>query len=145
MKTERLVVALIIFSVVLGVLVYGVSIRYIPIPTVASVKAVGVGVYWDKGLTQVVSSINWGIIEPGGEVNRTVYIQNTGNVPITIGLWVQNWKPANASTYITLNWNYAGQLINVNETIPVTLTLVVKPDITGIINFSFDIIISSMG
>jgi len=140
----RLILSLVVASVLLIATVYSVTIRYVPVPSTASVKAVGVGIYWDIELTQRVPSISWGIIEPGENVNRSVYIQNVGNVPITIGQTTQNWNPPEASC-ITLTWNYTGHPINVNEAIPVTLTLSVPLDVTGFTNFSFDIIISAIG
>lgn len=146
MKT-RLALSLVVASALIVAVIVAVdsmTIRYVPIPSTASVKAVGVGIYWDIELAQPVTSINWGTIEPGENVNRSIYIQNVGNVPITIGLMTQNWNPPEASC-ITLAWNYTGQLINVNEAIPVTLTLSVPLEVTGFTNFSFDIIISAMG
>jgi len=110
-----------------------------------TLKAVGVGVYGDSGLTNKVSSIDWGILEPGSNVNKTVYIRNEGNAAATLSMTTSNWSPSNASNYITLSWNYGGQTLNVNEAIQVKLTLSVSSSITGITNFSFDITITASG
>ena len=32
---------------------------------VGTVKAVGIGVYWDTGLTNRTTTINWGTLDPG--------------------------------------------------------------------------------
>jgi len=108
-----------------------------------ALKAVGVGVYWDSDLTNKVSSIDWGILEPGSNVNKTVYIRNEGNAAATLSMTTSNWNPSNASNYITLTWNYGGQTLNVNESVQVKLTLSASSSVTGITNFSFDITITA--
>ena len=108
-----------------------------------ALKTVGVGVYWDSGLTNKVSSIDWGILEPGSNVNKTVYIRNEGNAAATLSMTTSNWNPSNASNYLTLTWNYGGQTLNVNEAIQVKFTLSASSSVTGITNFSFDITITA--
>ena len=109
------------------------------------VKAIGVGVYWDMACSQMVSAIDWGIIEPNTTKAVTVYVRNEGNSPITLSLDTANWNPANASSYISLSWNYLGQTISAGTVVPVTLTLAISPETQGINSFSFDIIISGIG
>jgi len=108
-----------------------------------TLKTIGVGVYWDAALTNKVSSIDWGILEPGSNVNKTVYIRNEGNAAATLSLATSNWSPSNASNYLTLTWNYGGQTLKVNEAIQVKLTLSASSSVTGITNFSFDITITA--
>jgi len=108
-----------------------------------ALKTVGVGVYWDAALTNKISSIDWGMLEPGSNVNKTVYIRNEGNAAATLSMTTSNWNPSNASNYITLTWNYGGQTLNVNEAIQVKFTLSASSSVTGITNFSFDITITA--
>lgn len=110
-----------------------------------TVKAVGVGVYWNSACTSIVTSISWGTIEPGTNVNSTVYIRNQGNSPATLSMRTENWNPTNASNYLTLSWNYSGQTLAVNQVIPVKFTLTVSPSTQGITSFTFDIIIVGSG
>lgn len=113
------------------------------ISNVGSVKGVGVGVYWDSACTNAVSSINWGILNPGSSKDETIYIRNEGNTTVTLAMTTSNWNPSNASDYITLNWNYNGQPFEVGEVIQVTLTLSVSSSIEGITSFSFDITLTA--
>jgi len=106
-----------------------------------TVKAIGVGVYWDSACTNSLSSIGWGTLEPGSSKNVTCYIRNEGNSASTLSMNISNWNPSNASDYITLSWNYNGQPINPSGVIQVTFTLSVLPSIEGITSFSFDITI----
>lgn len=110
-----------------------------------SVKGVGVGIYWDNACTNTVSSINWGVLDPGSNKNVTVYIRNEGNAPATLSETTQSWSPSTASSYLALNWNYAGQTMSVNQVLQVKLTLTVSPTISAIAGFSFDITITAMG
>lgn len=111
----------------------------------AAIKAVGVGVYQDPVLTVPLTEINWGILEPGEEKNHTAYIKNESNVPITLVLSTDNWSPANASNFITLTWDYDEQPLGVDEFVKVIFTLAVDPAISGIVDFSFDIVIAGSG
>jgi hypothetical protein len=111
------------------------------ISNVGSVKAIGVGVYWDQNCTSAVSAIDWGILEPGSTKNVTLYIKNEGNTAISLSMTTSNWNPSNAFDYISLNWNYNGRVIKMSQVLQIMLTLSVSASIKGITSFSFDIII----
>jgi hypothetical protein len=110
-----------------------------------TVKAVGVGVFWNSNCTNPVSFIDWGMVEPGSMNNVTVYVRNEGNVAASISLATENWNPSNASDYLALSWNYDGRQLNPQEVAQVTLSLTVSQSVRGIENFSFDIVISVSG
>jgi hypothetical protein len=131
--------------VALTVLASGFTESSVRIVGRGAVKAVGVGVFWDVNCTNVVTEIDWGLVEPGSHVNATIYLKNEGNAPITLSLDTENWNPSNASDYITLSWSYAGQTMNPGTVININLILMVSSNITGITNFSFDIIITGFG
>jgi hypothetical protein len=139
--------ALVLYTLVLGALLPVMSATQTnkTISNAGSVKAIGVGVYWDQACTNPVSSISWGILDPGSSVNKTVYIKNTGNNAATLSKATSNWSPSNASNYMTLSWDYNGQPINVNAVIQVKFTLSVSSTISGITTFSFDITITATG
>jgi len=136
-KVSTVIVALV--AVVLAILAFGGTV---PTSCVAAVEAVGVGVYWDSGCSNKVSSIEWGSLNPGSSKTVTVYIRNEGDAAISLTLGAINWDPPTASNYMSLDWNYAGQAIAPNQVIQVTLTLSVSSSIEGITTFSFDIVIT---
>ena len=113
--------------------------------SVGTLKAVGVGVYWDSSFTNRTTAINWGTLDPGTQKSFTMYIRNEGNSAITLSQSTGNWNPSAASNYLTLAWNYNGQTINAGANIQVTLTLTASASITGVNNFNFDIIIVGSG
>ncbi|RLI11174.1 hypothetical protein DRO25_02420 [Candidatus Bathyarchaeota archaeon] len=130
-------------GIIASVLAAGLLMAYQRVPNSGNVKTVGVGVYWDNACTNNVTSIDWGFLEPGATVNKTVYIKNEGNTPMVLNITTDNWNPASASENITLSWNREGYVLN--TTAPVVqaiLTLSVSPNISGVTSFSFDIIIT---
>ena len=137
-------VALVLYTLALtafGPLVSSVKMNNKTVSSNGSVQGVGVGVYWNQACTNATSSISWGILDPGSNVNKTIYVRNEGNTAATLSMTTSNWNPTNASSYMTLNWNYGGQTLNVNQVVQVKLTLAVSSSVTGITNFSFDITI----
>ena len=115
------------------------------IPSSATVKAVGVGIYKDINFTVSVTKIDWGIVEAGESKNFSAYIVNRSNVPITLSMTTENWTPANASNFITLTWNYNGTQVAVDGYVFVTFVLSVDPAISGIDAFSFTIVVVGSG
>lgn len=151
MKREKAlalaVVSLVAYSVALSVF-YAVSSplqKRNSISSSGAVKAIDVMVYSDADCKNVLSSIDWGILEPGESKNLTYYVRNEGNSAVTISLLTENWNPLNAAEYIDLNWNYEGQSIVPEGVIEVTFTLVVSSSVEGITDFSFDIVIIGSG
>lgn len=115
------------------------------VPNSGSVKGVGVGIYWDSECTNRTSSISWGILDPGSNKTINVYVRNEGNAVATLSKTAQNWNPSNASSYMSLTWNYANQTLSINQVFQVSLTLAVSSNVTGISNFNFDITIVATG
>jgi hypothetical protein len=136
-----------VFAIVLAsiAVVYALTSVSVYLSSVGTVKALGVGIYWDNACSQTVSSIDWGLAEPGAVKNVTVYMRNEGNAPITLSLQTVNWNPANATDYISLSWNYGGQAIGQNQVLAVTLSLSISSNIQGITTFSFDIVVAGSG
>jgi len=126
----------------LALAAYAILQSSVRINNQGTVKALGVGVYWDSNCTNPVSLINWGTVEPGSTNNVTIYVRNEGNTAANISMTTENWNPSNAPNYLTLNWNYNGQQLNPSEAVQITLSLTVSSSIQGIENFNFDITIS---
>lgn len=112
------------------------------IPSSGSVKAVGVGVYSDNSCTNAISSIDWGMLEPGAAKNFTIYIKNEGNTAVTLSMKTGNWNPPSASTHIMLKWNREAYTLSAGSVISAVLTLSVSSNISGITSFNFEITIT---
>jgi hypothetical protein len=115
------------------------------IPTSGSVYAVNVGVYSDSSCTQILTSISWGSVHPGESLDRTVYVKNTGNAPITLSMTTSGWSPAAANGPITISWNKEGTVLNAGQSTAATITLSTSAGISGITDFSVNIIVTGSG
>ena len=111
----------------------------------ATVQGIGVEIYWDQVCTNSTLSLNWGFIEAGSSNNLTIYVRNEGNSAVSLRIGTSNWTPPNASSHMSLFWNYSGQILKTNDVIPVKLTLMVDPTIVDITDFSFETIITAIG
>ena len=150
LKEKKFLVRVVVLAVVVGLFV-GAAVTYAvmqwtwKIPTVATLKLMGVGVYKDVNFTVPVSEIDWGIIEPGEQKNFSAYIKNESNVPITLTMHTEDWSPLNASSFISFSWDYNGTEIPVDGYIPVTFILNVDTATASIDSFSFTIVIIGSG
>lgn len=111
----------------------------------ARVNAINLGVYWDPEGTNKVTEIDWELFDPGQSKDTLVYVKNEGNAEMTLTLSTQDWDPSESTNYMTLSWNYTGSKIQVDEVIPVTLTLSVASNVAGIGDFTFTIVITGEG
>jgi len=144
-KTQAVAIYVLIASVVAASSVMALLTTQKTISGAGTIKAVGIGVYWDQQCTNVTSSLNFGLLDPGQSKSFTLYLKNNGNAPLTLSMTTQNWNPSTASSYMTLTWNYGGQQISSNQVLQFAITLSISPSITAISSFSFDIIITGTG
>ncbi|MEM2995110.1 MAG: hypothetical protein QXI91_03725 [Candidatus Bathyarchaeia archaeon] len=137
------ILAITFTGIILSALAAGLLMAYERVPNYGYLKAAGVGVYWDEACKNNVTSIDWGFLSPGTQVNREVWIRNTGNTRIKLNMTMENWNPAQAENYITLSWNCEGQVLDAANSIKAVLTLSVSTQI-DIDEFAFDIIITGI-
>jgi len=145
MAMERITVG-IVFAVaavglVVGVLVSALLVANRTVSNNGTVKAVGVGVYWNSACTNETTSINWGNLEPSMTRSYPVYVKNNGTIPATLSIATSNWNPTSASSHLAFSWNCTGYNLGSGGVATGVLTLTVSPNISGITSFSFDITI----
>lgn len=109
----------------------------------ANVVGFGAEIYWDQDCTNRTLSFDWGSIEPGSNKTFAVYIGNEDDSAACLSMATSNWAPSTALSYMTLHWNYSGQILSVGQVIPLELIPTVSPSVTGITHFSFDITIAT--
>ena len=145
-KTAALAIVFVaVFVLAAGDMVMSALLERLTLPGAGTVKAIGVGVYWDSDCTNQVTTIDFGLIEPGSTKNVAVFIRNEESSPAMLSLETENWNPSNATDYMSLTWDDAGEVIDVDEVVQVTLSLSVSDTIEEITNFSFDIVIIGSG
>jgi len=101
-----------------------------------------IGVYYDSMCTNETINIYWGILTPSEVKNVDLFIKNNKNTTMTMTMSTDKWNPLNATNYFSLTWNYTSKQITPYSIIPVKLTLNVSENVTGINDFSFNIIIT---
>jgi hypothetical protein len=115
------------------------------VPNAGKIMTIGVGIYSDQACVNAISSIDWGTVSPGSNMNETVYIRNEGNSAATLAMTVSNWNPSNSPSYMTLRWDYTGQSVSKGQVIQVKFTLGVSSSISGITSFGFNMTITANG
>jgi len=141
MKPRMTLLGLLALALIGSFGVYGLLTSSRNISSSGTVKAINVEVYWDQGCSQIVENIDWGFAEPGDTVSKTI----SGNAPLTLGLSYSDWIPAEAGDFITLSWDQEGTTINPGDIQQAALTLTISDDITGVTDFSFNIVIEGSG
>jgi hypothetical protein len=133
---------MIIGIAIMSMTTFGALVATRSISNSGSITAVGVNVYSDAACTTAVSTISWGALNPGGVATYTMYVKNTGTVPVTLSMTTGNWNPSSASSYITLTWNQQNYVLLAGQVVQAVLTLSVSSSASGVANFSFDITIT---
>ena len=103
--------------------------------------ASGIQIYWDSKGTNIVSSIDWGSLEPGTNRTVTIFIMNKGKDQLTLSYHTSNWNPSEVADYLSLKWDYNGQAIEFREMVQVIFSLVISENAEARGAFSFDITI----
>jgi hypothetical protein len=149
MSTPKLstgaLIAIIATAVFLTVTTAGLLSVNQNIPSSGTVTAVNVGVYSNSACTQNLTSINWGTVSPGDSVTRTIYVKNTGNSQVTLSMTKTNWNPTSANGPITVTWNRESTTLVADQVTTATLTLSVSESVSGITDFSVEIVITGTG
>jgi hypothetical protein len=108
------------------------------------VRAVNVSVYLNPSCTVSCSSINWGNINPGSAVTKTIYIKNLGSTTLSLQLSTINWNPRKAMSLITLSWNLDNYRLSAGQAVPATLTLTAASNMGSLRDFSFVVVITGV-
>jgi hypothetical protein len=135
------IIALAATSIFLTIVTAGMIATQI-IPSNGTVTTINVGVYTDDQYTQNCTLINWGAIYPGNSTSTTVYVKNTGGVPITLSMTATTWVPEDADDHLTLTWNRQGEVLEVGAQVSADLTLAAALDTGDLTDFSFNIVIT---
>jgi len=130
---------------VLATIAISITTWLLTIPNMARVKGIGVTAYEDLNCTIQIEYVEWGLLEPNETKTKETYIKSESNTDIMLSLSTENWSPINASDYITLSWNYEGTIITPENPMPIDLYLHVSHNVTGIDEFTFDIVIAAIG
>jgi archaellum component FlaG (FlaF/FlaG flagellin family) len=139
METKTLIFVIVIIVLIAAIPITAAAVYYtLRVRGSGNIRKVGLEIYADPDGSIIVDSINWGTLDPGAQVQKTLYFKSTGSVPQTMTMTIENWIPESAEQYFTMSWDYDGSALSPGEIREVTLTLQVSSSIVGITSFSFD-------
>lgn len=141
--TTREKVMAVILAAVIIIASAAVLVATYRIRSTGKIKAVGIAVFWDPQATSPCTEIDWGILGAGDLAGATVFIRNTKNVNCTLSINGSDWQPPEAEQYLTLDWNYTGEILQPQQIVSVQITLYAGLNVTGFDTFSFDIVITA--
>jgi hypothetical protein len=136
------VIAVALTGLFLTMITAGVLVASQTVQSGGTITAINVGVYSDSGCTQNCTSIDWGTLAPTNSTTRTIYVKNTGTIPVTLSMTTLSWVPSNANTYLALTWNRQNYALAAGSSVSATLTLTASASAGNITTFSFDIVIT---
>ena len=139
MNWKLLLVAVFVCGLFFGAVSYAAVSSIVKVRNVGTIRAVGVEVYADELLEQILDEVSWGTLNPGENKSAIAWIKNTGNDAQKLIFWTECWEPVDAQNSILLTWNYNNQWIEAGSAIAVTFTLTVDSSISGVDSFCFDI------
>ena len=115
--------------------------QYVPVD--GSVSSINVGVYTDSACTINCTSISAGALTPGSTTTYTLYVKNTGSIPMSLSMTTSGWEPAAANGPITLTWNRNNYNLPAGASVNATLKLTVSEAISSSITaFTFNIAVT---
>jgi len=135
------IVGLVLAAVVVGAVVY-YSLR---LHGHGTIKLVGLKAYSDPAATLEVSAVDWGLIPPGGVSQVLLYLKSTSTTPANWTLTTENWDPSAAQNFMVLTWDYDGGTLQPGEIRAVRFTLQVSVNISAIVDFALDIVVTAAG
>ena len=144
LPSKRTLLVFVGFSVAALLVGAVIGASLVRIRNVGTIRAVGVEVYADAGLTTVLTEISWGVLDPGASRTFDAWVQNSGNVAQGLALSTEGWSPFGAGNSISLSWDYGDVLIPAGASIPVVFTLSVDSGISGVSGFSFVVVIEAV-
>ena len=134
--------AFVVTGIFLTVLTSGVLTASQSVPSSGTITGINVGVYSDPSCTQNCTTLDWGSLAPGATATKTIYVKNTGNIPVTLSMTTGNWAPSSASGYLTLSWNRQNTVVATGGSVMATLTLTASSSAGAISTFSFNVVIT---
>ena len=102
------------------------------LPSVGTIKTIGVETYQDRNGENKMDELTWAEITIEKQewdeitmkpISSTVYVKSVSNFRVTMDIFLTDWTPVEISDYLTVLWDYKGEEMDPGDIIPVTITL----------------------
>jgi hypothetical protein len=141
-----IIAALVIFALALSVSTLALITETktpsysVPISTSASLD-----LYSDSACVNDLTSFDWGVITPGSNVTRSIYIKNTSTeVSLVLNMTIADWNPTTADGPISITWDQEGTRLSPGQATAAQITLTSDQSVTDITDFTVQIYINGV-
>jgi hypothetical protein len=101
--------------------------------------------YPDSSCSNNLTSFDWGVITPGANVTRSVYIKNTSTeTSFALNMTTANWNPITANGPIAITWDREGTRLAPGQAITAEITLTASQSSVDITDFIVQICINTV-
>ncbi len=143
---ERIMIVAAILGTAIGAVDYAIFDPVMGTVTITSSGIMLVGdvefeIYWDVTATREVTMVEWGDLMPGDVATVEFWVKNEGNSNLYCDTGTDEWVPSGSDQYFDLTWDFGDTAVDSGRSRKVTMELHVHDDITGIDEFTFNIII----
>jgi len=107
-----------------------------------AITTVNVDAYTDSACTVPCTALNVGAVTPGSSVTRTIYIKNSGTVPVTLTMGTSGWSPSNAGSYVTVSWDCQNDILAAGGSTPAVLTVAAASNVGSLTAFGCTVTIT---
>jgi hypothetical protein len=82
------------------------------------------GIFSDATGQTILTNIAFGNIAPSGSTTQSIYVKNSANYPMTLGIQATGFNPPAYSSALSVSWSYvAGTIIQPGQIVKVDVTL----------------------
>ena len=140
MRTSGLIAIALLFVAVIFLSLIAVALMqdHEVVPTTGIVGSANIAIFSDSLLTIPKTSHSFGTISPGKSATMTVWIKNTGSLPVKLTYFLSDYLPAGIENNMTSSTDYLGSVIQPGDSLQYNFILSINADATGA-SFSFNI------
>ena len=91
-----------------------------------------------------ITELYWGDMSPGGTSIQSLVVTNIASYSMQLSFSTYNWFPVNASQFLTLTWDYDGEILAPNESVTIYFQMYADELIDGITNFNCEIMFTGV-
>jgi hypothetical protein len=142
MNNKLAALTLALVGIVITVTVVAALSSSVTVPLSGTISTVNVEAYSDAACTHPVTELSLGNLNPGSSVSRTIYIKNSGTIPVTLTMTVSGWSPTGAGSYLSLSWNQQNHVLSAGASVSATLTLTAASSTGSLTTFSCNAVIT---
>ena len=109
-----------------------------------NLNGINIEFYEDSECTNKITELNWKIMKEDDKVTKTLYLKNTGDMPVILNMKVSEYIPSDIRELISLSWDMEGLSLNPGESTPAQFSFSLNKLIKGIDEVGYNITVSNI-